>query len=51
MYYQIYNVTTGKTIVTCPDYQSALNFISMCDDEDDLMIWEIEKTDHPLARR
>ena len=50
MYYQVYNIKTGRAFITCPDFQSAVAMIKAMDDPD-LKIRPIEKEDHPLARK
>ena len=29
MYYQVYNKVTGQTLITCPDFQSAQDMLSV----------------------
>jgi hypothetical protein len=50
MYFQLYNIKTGRRIMICPDLQSAQKMIQMMNDAD-ISIEPIEKSDHPLARR
>ena len=50
MYYQVYNTKTGRVLVTCPDFQSAIKMIETMGDPN-LEIRPIEKSAHPLARK
>lgn len=50
MYYQIYDTQTGRTLMTCPDAQSAHNILKTMN-QPELEIRQILKTDHPLARK
>ena len=50
MYYQIYDIKTGQTFITCPDAQSAHDILKAMS-QPDLRIRPINKSDHPLARK
>ena len=58
MYYQIYDTKTGKTFITCPDYESAKSMLESLNNpqyydinEPDYKIRPIDKADHPLKSR
>ena len=50
MYYQVYNIKTGQTFITCPDAQSAYDILKAMS-QPDLRVRPINKSDHPLARK
>ena len=58
MYYQIYNQKDGKTFLTCPDFESAMQMLKDLQNpsyrDGNLPVYAIrpiKKSDHPLAGR
>ena len=50
MYFQLYDTTTGRTLMTCPSLEEAQKMLVAMSDPD-LEIRPIMKSEHPLARK
>ena len=52
MYFQIYDKTTGRTLMTCPSAEEAQKMLDLMRPVDPgLGIRPIMKSEHPLARK
>lgn len=49
MYFQIYDKTTDRTVMTCPTSEDAKKMLDAMDDPN-LKVRPILKSEHPLAR-